>query len=169
MWFFRLNGISNKFYVAYAEEFEGGFSIILIDAKEDAIDRFNILHKEGDINYIRTFNRFIKRDDYKNCVGVFMDFANPNPPRIPKNFIKMHKDEIIINAFNDEEKIILFKTNDKLIISVYGKLIYSNDTIDDAKKALPIDEIYEISNDSYELLFKAMAKHTIKRIITLID
>jgi hypothetical protein len=161
--------ISNRFYVAYAEEHEGGFCVIMINAKEDAVDRFDIQHRIGEIGYIRTFTKFVLRKDYRDCVGVFMDFSNPNPPRIPTNFIKMSKTEIIINAFSDENKIIFFKTKDNLILSIYGKTIYSNCSVEDAKKVLPMDELYEIDENKYDLLFQAMAKLTVKRILSLID
>ena len=160
-------------YSVYIEEDDNFFSCILIDANQDAIDRFDkqkfvySVPLEEVIN--RISNTLRERDDFEVfCRGIFIACSDESAKYLPSDFIRIDKCEFISDAMKCDDELSIFEFPDKCIINTYGRLISTSAKTKGILRVLPDAKVYTVKKPFYEEIFVSLQKITLKEIEKLI-
>ena len=106
------------------------------------------------------FNHIIKNlEEIKNidsCTRIFIVCGDEYTEFLPENFIRTTPEEIIAPALSSKDEVVLYRINNRFILSVYGhtKIPYTDkETID---KVICPDRYEDFNDDYYVPLFDAL-------------
>ena len=166
--------IVDIYYSMYFEEGPRSFNCISIDINGNVVDRFDfIIRKElSKLDNLKLlYKRFRqKRSFNKYCITVFGNCSDDTAKYLPKSTIKLNKEEIILSSLSESDKVILFKLNNKLVLSLYSHIHFPKQGVGEviANKVICIDKTYIFNDALYDGLFLAMQKHSLKKLTELI-
>ena len=160
-------------YSVYIEEDENYFSCILIDANQDAIDRFD---KQKFVYSVplkeviaRISNTLRERDDFETfCRGIYINCSDESAKYLPSDFTRIDKCEFISNAMMRDDEISIFEFPDKCVINAYGNLINTSAKTKGILRVLPNVKVYPVEKPFYEEIFVSLQMITLKEIEKMI-
>ncbi len=161
--------VSNLVHTMYFEECPRSYSCIAINIEGNVIHRFDHakrkdLSLEEDLKILYKKLRSYKL--YKNyCVDIIGACSDKVSSLLPTSIYKTTREKLIFNVLSENDKIILFCLDGRLVTSSFSHLIYHDDGVKavDIERVLPIDKKY-FFDDIYDGIFLALQKHSLEKI-----
>ena len=151
--------LSDKYHCMYIEEKSDSFSIISINPIGRVAVRFESLKKRTLTPY-QNFSHMIKNlEEIKNidsCTRTFIVCGNEYTEFLPDNFIKTTPEEIIAPALSSKDEIVLYRINNRFILSVYGHIKFPDTDKGMIDKVIHPDRYTDFNDDYYVPLFDAL-------------
>ena len=151
--------LSDKYHCMYIEEKSDSFSIISINPIGGVAIRFESLKKKT-LSPYQNFNHIIKNlEEIKNidsCTRIFIVCGDEYTEFLPDNFIKTTPEEIIAPALSSKGEVVLYRINNRFILSVYGHTKIPDSDKETIDKVISPDRYEDFNDDYYVPLFDAL-------------
>ena len=151
--------LSDKYHCMYIEEKISSFSIISISPGGHVIVRFESIKKKNRTSYENFQHLLSNLEDIKglkDCTRVFIVCGDEYTEYLPENFIKTTPEEIIAPALSAKDEIVLYRINNRFILSVYGHTKIPDCDKKTIDKVICPDRYEDRNDDYYAPLFDAL-------------
>jgi hypothetical protein len=85
---------------------------------------------------------------------------------LPSTTKVLTKEQIILEELSESDKAILFKLGDRYAASLYSHIQYPKSGVGEKsyRKVIDFHKEYKFSNELYDGIFLALAKHSLKKL-----
>lgn len=151
--------LSDKYHCMYIEEKSNSFSIISISPNGHVIVRFESIKKKNRTlceNFQHLLSNLEDIKGLKDCTRVFIVCGDEYTEYLPENFIKTTPEEIIAPVLSTKDEIVLYRLNNRFILSVYGHTKIPDCDKETIDKVICPDRYEDRNDDYYAPLFDAL-------------
>ena len=96
--------------------------------------------------------------NYERCLGIFLITNGTDVLPREENITITTKEDLIVTAFSDKNKTILFEINGKLFVSLYAHIYVPTVDKQSLMNAIPFDEIYTYNGELYFEVYDALQR-----------
>lgn len=163
---------SNVYYSVYIHLYEDTFSTIAISTSGGVILRMdypvNYRQQSIDESLADLVSEITSIESFPYCMGMYLINKSSHLPNIPKSVISLSAEKLIASSLASDDEIILFHTDDIIILSLYSRLQFPSCSKEEILKVIEVDSIIKMDCDSFDEIFKAMSKKTEKDLQRII-
>ena len=154
---------SHKYFSVFIDIQKDFICTIGISTSGNVVERFDfsINYEEKTTQQVLTdcvLKKLRNSPNYKYCMAVYLLSDGNDEYEVEENVIKTTKENLIVTAFADNNKIKLFEFNGSCIVSLYSHTYVPKVEKAILLKAIPFDEICSYNGDLYFDSFDALQR-----------
>ena len=164
---------SHKYYSIFIDKQADAFCVIGISTNGKANIRFDFDINYGGKTAQEVFDSCVLDEiknspEYQYCLAIYLCGLNIDEIETDDTVIKTTKGEIIVEAYKDESKIMLFEINGRLILSTYSHVSFPTVTKEALSEAIPIHEVLTFAGELYFETFNALCNISARNLEKII-
>lgn len=164
---------SNKFFSVFIEIQQEYISTIGISTSGHVTERFDLPKNYEGHTVQEVINDYVlknlkKRPNFKYCLAIYLLGDDKNELTVESEIIKTTKEIMIVSAFSEANKAMLFDINGKLVVSIYSHTYIPTVDKNALMSAIPFDEVCTYEGDLYFDCFDALQRIAMKNLENLI-
>ena len=154
---------SNKYFTAFIDVQSEYICTIGISTAGKVTVRFDIAknyERQSTQQVLTDFviKRLKESPNYKYCLAVYLIGNEIDELTVDESIIKTTKEDLIVSAFSDKNKAMLFEFNGKLVVSLYSHTYVPTLDKRTLMKAIPFDEICSYDGNLYFESYDALQR-----------